>query len=92
MDVFLSYSHRDHKFAAKMAKSLIFFGIDLWMDERLKPGVKFEAEIQQQLKNALVCIFLLSESFLESEYCQNEVGFAEGNNKKFFPIKIKIVI
>src|SRR6185312_4226713 len=63
-------------------------GLTVWRDERMSPGVKFEGEIQKQLRNSKVCLFLLSKSFLASEYCQNEVGYAEAHGNTFLPCRL----
>ncbi|MDX6404633.1 MAG: hypothetical protein QOH70_2088 [Blastocatellia bacterium] len=54
----------------------------------MSPGVKFEGEIQKELRNSKVCLFLLSKSFLASEYCQNEVGYAEAHGNRFLPCRL----
>jgi|GEM_PF-5357273 len=84
-DVFISYSHQDIDIARKIDHVLTRIGIDVWRDERISPGVKFDDEIREQLRSSAVCLFLISPSFLSSSYCQNEVGFAEAHQIAFLP-------
>jgi hypothetical protein len=54
----------------------------------MRPGTKFEGEIQEKLKTSHVCLALLTKSFLASEYCQNEIGYAEAHGVAFLPCKL----
>lgn len=84
----MSYSHVDLSVARHLDAVLTALGMDVWRDERMSPGIRFEGEIQAQLRNSEVCLFLLSKSFLSSEYCQNEVGYAEACGISFLPCRL----
>jgi hypothetical protein len=88
IDVFISYSHQDHLIAEKIEKHLKPEGIIVWRDVRLSPGVKFEGEIQSNLRDARICLVLLSQASLDSEYCQNEVGFAIAHDITILPCRL----
>jgi TIR domain len=88
-DVFISYSHADLHRARIIEAFLSSAGVDVWRDERMSPGVKFEGEIQERLKDSRVCLLLLSSSFLASEYCQNEVGYAVANGVRLLPCRLE---
>jgi hypothetical protein len=77
-DVFISYAHNDNKEAwvtrlkERLATELASFLTDrvqVWFDDRIRPGVYFEEEIQQKLKNTPIFIAVISPSFLESTFC-----------------------
>lgn len=37
-EVFISYSHKDGKYAHRLADELIRYSIDVWIDERIDYG------------------------------------------------------
>ena len=78
VDVFISYAHNDNKEAwvtrlkERLATELASFLTDrvqVWFDDRIRPGVYFQQEIQQKLKNTPIFIAVISPSFLESTFC-----------------------
>lgn len=89
VDVFISYSHKDFPVAKQIDDWLTSMGLSVWCDDRIAPGAKFEGDIQNKLGRARICLFLISQAFLDSEYCQNEVGFAEARDLLFLPCKIE---
>ena len=70
--IFISYSHKDEAFADRVLVHLapIFRDgiIDVWSDKRIKPGEKWNKEIQSALESSKIAILLVSADFLASEY------------------------
>lgn len=87
-DIFISYSHQDVALAEGIEEYLKSKGLDTWRDVRLAPGVKFEGEIKEHLESARICLFLMSQASLSSEYCQNEIGYADANEIHIFPVRL----
>ncbi|HFF8946405.1 toll/interleukin-1 receptor domain-containing protein [Serratia marcescens] len=73
--VFISYSHKDeaHKDSLEDHLSTLKTNgqIETWNDRKLVAGQNWESEISENLKEAEIILFLVSASFLASEYCQN---------------------
>lgn len=71
--VFISYAHKDedHKNAlVEHISPLIRAGlIEEWNDRKLVPGTNWANEISENLQNSTIIIFLISSSFLNSDYC-----------------------
>jgi len=74
--VFVSYSHKDSQYLGDT--SLLGFmrglkkdGADFWYDTRLTAGEQWDDEIRTQLEQADIALILVSQSFLDSEYCTN---------------------
>lgn len=71
--VFLSYSHADEKFKEKLDQHLAPLKrngkITTWNDRKLLPGSKLDEKIKEQLRQADIIIFMVSASFLDSDYC-----------------------
>lgn len=71
--VFCAYSHRDAglcqelktAFAGLMQQSLIRF----WFDRLIRPGDNWENEIAKELEDADIILLLISNFFVESNYC-----------------------
>jgi TIR domain len=88
-DVFISNSHEDSAVAERVESEIRRdTALTVWRDVRIGPGVKFEGSIQEELRRACVCLVLMSRASLASEYCQNEVGFAEANGMSIVPVRL----
>ena len=68
---FISYSHVDSKWLERlqiMLAPLSHHGLDLWSDEKIKPGELWKDKIETALSEAKVAILLVSPSFLQSDF------------------------
>ena len=70
--VFISYSHLDHEWLAKLGKILDpdkrNDRIDYWDDRELKPGDLWHADILESIDRARAAILLVSPNFLKSKF------------------------
>ncbi len=73
--VFLSYSHKDedhvNDFLVHQSMLKRQGLIDTWYDRKILPGDDWNKEIQTQLEQADIIIFMLSPDFLASDYIWN---------------------
>lgn len=95
--VFISYSHKDelHKDSLEDHLSTLKNNgqIETWHDRKLIAGQNWEGEISENLKEAEVILFLISASFLASDYCQNvEVKTAIERHVKGEAVLIPIIV
>jgi hypothetical protein len=71
--VFYSYSHKDGELRGRLATYLGPLTrqgkIVSWHDRDIRPGADWNAEISDQLETADLILFLVSEHFLDSDYC-----------------------
>jgi hypothetical protein len=76
--VFLSYSHSDKGFAAKIATHLQENGVDVWLDKwEILPGDSLIQKIfAEGLNNCDVFLILLSNSSVKSNWVQRELDVA----------------
>jgi Bacterial Death-like domain 3/TIR domain len=74
--VFVSYSHQDASYLERdsllgFLKGLERDNIELWTDRTIRPGELWDEVIKTNIQNADIALVLVSQGFLDSEYCQN---------------------
>jgi hypothetical protein len=98
--VFISYSHKDEEFKNNLTEhmsGLVRSGtISEWNDRKIVPGTDWSHEINENLKNSDLILFLISSSFLSSDYCVNieaETALSMHNSgeAQLIPIVIRAV-
>ena len=71
--VFFSYSHEDESLRNELAKHLTLLKrqgvISAWHDRMITAGDEWKGEIDKNLEEAQVILFLVSASFMASDYC-----------------------
>jgi TIR domain len=72
----VTYSHKDKKYLGDdsllgFLKGLEREGFSIWVDKRLEAGMLWDDEIKKQMAAADIVVALISQSFLNSDYCQN---------------------
>jgi hypothetical protein len=72
MRIFISYSHKDEQFRKGLETALSPMKreglITVWTDRCIKGGEDWEQLIHEELENADVILFLVSNNFFESNY------------------------
>src|SRR3989442_988531 len=77
LDVFISYSRRDKKFALRLVGALEQRGYTTWFDKNdVFPAGKFWEDINAGIEEAGAFIFILSPDSLVSENCKKELKYA----------------
>ena len=71
--VFISYSHADEKYREQLEKHLSTLKrnkiISVWHDRKILPGINWTEEIDENLPDSEIVLFLISSDFIASEYC-----------------------
>jgi TPR repeat protein len=86
-DVFISYAHTDADAAKAVAKALDRQGVTYWIDDRLRSGDSYHAEIKRALRAARALVVLLTHASARSSYVATEVNFAATAEKQFLPLR-----
>jgi len=71
--LFISYSHRDEEYHNDLIEHLSLLkrngSIEAWSDRKILAGENWKDEIDDNLENAQIVLFLVSPSFIASNYC-----------------------
>lgn len=69
---FISYSHKDEEWRAKLSPNLDLLQreglINVWHDQKIVPGTRWGDEIRRNLEEADIYVFLMSTDLLVSDY------------------------
>lgn len=71
--VFISYSHKDESFRSDLEEHLSMLRrsgvISIWHDRKIISGDDWKGKIDENLNGSDIVLFLISSSFLASDYC-----------------------
>jgi hypothetical protein len=93
--IFISYSHEDRRWVDRILvhlKPLERYGsLTIWEDSRIRPGGKWQSEIEEALDNAIAAVLVVSANFLASGFVMNEevpvlLRNAEGRGTSVIPL------
>jgi hypothetical protein len=94
LKVFISYSHKDDQSRQELDKWLSVLKdkdfIDSWFDGDVIPGERLMDKITKEMEKADVIILMLSQDYLASYFCKEEMKFALSSpQKKAIPIILR---
>ncbi|MBI3158273.1 MAG: toll/interleukin-1 receptor domain-containing protein [Chloroflexi bacterium] len=90
--IFMSYSHRDERFAVPLARGLMDKGIHIWIDQKeIIAGEDWTEEMKVGLSQTDALLVVLSPRSMASRYVMQEVAAAQGSGKPVFPVMYKTV-
>jgi hypothetical protein len=96
--VFCSYSHDDFEFLEQLHRHLAGLvhtkRIEAWSDRNINAGDDWRSQISENLDQADVIVFLVSENFMASEYCieveyDRAIERAKEEGVRLIPLLIK---
>lgn len=79
--LFLSYSHRDADRAAEIILRLKEAGFRVWYDEGVIPATQWDENIARAIGRAAYFVSLISEAYLASSNCLDELNYARDLGK-----------
>lgn len=86
---FLSHSSKDKDFVRKLRNELIHNNVKVWFDENdIFAGDSIKKEIQKGINKSDLCLFILSQNSIKSDWTKYEVyKFLDSfDNKRIIPI------
>lgn len=87
-DIFLSYSHDDREHMHKVRAALQEANFEVWTDEQIEPSRDWAEAVAQMIKNSGCVVAILSENAAESTWVGRELGYAEANETRIFPLLV----
>jgi WD40 repeat protein len=86
-DVFVSYSRRDGEFVRRLVDSITDRGKEVWLDtEGIADGEVFPEAIKRAIEQSDGFVFVITPDSVRSRYCENEVEYARGLQKRIVPV------
>ena len=74
--IFISYSHTDSKNVFDLINNLQLAGYRVWYDEGIDPGTEWDENIAVHVEKCGYFIALISENYLASSNCKDELNYA----------------
>jgi hypothetical protein len=85
--LFVGYSRADAAFASSLVNLLRRGGLDIWFDEeRMRGGRAVREQLLTAIRHSAAGLFLVSEAWLQSDYCQWEAEVFHEQHQKAQPI------
>lgn len=79
--LFLSHTHTEQAFAARLSSQLRKHGISVWApSDAIRPGSRWASQIDSALNEAGIFVALVSPEYLRSQWCMFELGAAIGKS------------
>lgn len=89
IQIFLSYSTLDKKFAAEFKESLNLFGLKVFLAHQdLTPSVQWQETILSNLRSCDLFVPILTKGFSKSLWTDQESGIAFSLSKYILPLRI----
>lgn len=89
--IFISYSHQNSSEAEIIIQRLINDNYRVWYDEGIDPGTEWDENIATHIEGCGYFIALLSNEYLESSNCKDELNYARELEKPRLLIYLKNV-
>ena len=80
--IFVSYAHRDNRRAMEILGLLFSQSYRIWYDEGIEPGSDWDEYIASRIEGCECFLALLSEAFLDSPNCRDELNYARDLGKQ----------
>jgi uroporphyrinogen-III synthase len=85
--VFISYSRNDADFVRRLVAALEQRGCDVYIDEDDIPAASaWREELEDGITGSDNIVFVLSNSFIQSQECRNELDHAITSGKRLIPL------
>lgn len=98
--VFISYAHKDEQFKDALVEHMSGLVradiVSEWNDRKIVPGQDWSDQISENLASSEIILFLISSSFMNSDYCmgvevQKALSMHKEGSAQLIPIVIRAV-
>lgn len=89
--IFISYAHKDKKEVYPIIDKLLNDGFRVWYDDGIDPGTEWDENIAKHIEECGYFIPFISENYLKSSNCKDELNFARDLDKDRFLVYLENV-
>ena len=94
--IFISYSHEDTHRVMPIINGLQEHGFRIWYDAGIEPSYIWSSSIAERINSCTCFMFFITQNYMDSTYCQNEIYYAlkvkhEKHTIAILPIKLEDV-
>ena len=79
--IFISYAHKDSELVFPIIEQMQKDGYNVWFDEGIDPGTEWPKTVAERLYHCAFFIALMSDNYLTSTNCIDELDFARNKEK-----------
>jgi len=87
--IFISYSRKNQTYARALADELLRRGFDVWIDDQIDYGDRWQKVIFKAIDDCAAIIILMTPDSLESEWVEREYNYAHKRKKPQFPVLLE---
>lgn len=80
--IFVSYAHRDSVEVLKIISRMQSEGYRIWYDDGIDPGTEWDEFIASKLNDSGYVLAFISQNYLLSENCKDELNYARDKGKR----------
>ena len=80
--IFISYSHKNKADVVETIRYLSDSGYRIWYDEGIDPGTEWDENIASHVENCYLVIAFLSQEYVDSDNCRDELNYARDLDKE----------
>jgi RHS repeat-associated protein len=86
-EAFISYSHEDDVFVARLHQALKGHGTKVWVDEEdIPPASRWADDLKLAIESSDSLVFVVSPDSIVSRECMKELEYAASLNKRIIPL------
>ncbi len=89
--IFISYAHKDINEVYPIIAKLISDGFYVWYDDGIDPGSEWDENIAVHVEKCGYFIAFMSENYLASSHCKDELNYARDLDKDRFLVYLEDV-
>lgn len=87
--LFISYSHNDAALVYPIIERLVMDGYRVWYDDGIHAGEDWTETVADRLEASSMCLAMLTENYVSSINCRNELAYSLSMSKRLIGIKLK---
>lgn len=74
--LFVSYAHDDAHLVYPIVERLVMDGYRIWYDDGIHAGEDWTDKVASRLDGSSICVAMLTENYVRSINCRNEMAYS----------------